>query len=800
MPRWQDESVLVEDAPANQVTPRWMAESDPVVSPAAVAPPTVSQAPARTSGATTVAPAPAAAQPTPAAPVGPPASLAPPPFNLGPPGGLTAQQVADQQLRPNSAVNAPWPQMPVAPVAPPPAPAPSQTLASVGRKFVGGVTRGFVETMGAGIGGMARYSPDMQGPAWTEDDALRAGMMATGGRGMPRSATEAAGRETAYSVAKGYNPKQQAKRNYFDNEIAAATRAGTVKFEGEKAVEMLPAENPVVAIGNALGRAAARIAKGPQPPSKDMVAAAKSRLKTDTDWLVRWNAAGRPPMDEWLKTPEVQALITGDTTPAFGREHTSFDDWLADGAPDDVAKWYNSPKAKAARKSRQAPEDYKPTYRMRTRGQAVADEINKGIQRLTAEHPDWQTPQVNTAKELMSNPEALAGNMGATLPYMGGTLIAMLSGNPAAAFLIGVAVEGDQAYQQAKTDMQAQIEQLQATGNMQEAAELQRNMEGNAAATAAVVGTANAIVEQAQISGMIKVGNPAAKAMLARNLSRLAKAKIAGGMIAKQAFEEGFEETIQGATQDLTAGVVYQKKIDPEQFWNQRKIEGLMGALAYGPGGITSTGFHYLTQSKANAEAQREISRIQSAEKQAWDLVRKNQTLNQAEAQAAPIAENMQAGGLPSRENAAALGRDARIDPEAPAGVPAPEPPAPADSLQRAIQDIQAPPVQQVAGVAPGQVSSQPPAPPATVKVSLSVAPPAQEPAPPAPKPAAQQGEAKRPWEMTKAEYVASVQHGPEVREDYAEAWVPVKLPYGTPESIDFEVYWLQGGRSLSVE
>jgi len=585
----------------------------------------------------------------------------------------------------------------------------AESAVSAGKHFVGGVERGAVETMAAGYKSILRNDPHLQGPYFSSgQDAERAGLMGSGGRGAPRSATQADKREESYAEDDALNINRQILHNYFDNALADATRAGTIAFEAEKAVEILPPESPAVAAGKSIGRAAKRIVFGPDPKKGKLLRAeAASRAKKNEEWQKKWYEAGSPPLDQWLKSPEGKAAIGIQPGTTTSRENADFDDWLAAGSPDDVAVWYNSKEAKAKRTTRQAPEGYKPSFRLRSEGQARADAMNAGVQQLVAEHPFWQTPQVNTARELMMNPDALAGQAGAMVPYMAAFMAATLVGQPQLGFVVGVAVEGDEAYQSVKAETQAHIDQLIAAGQMQEASELQANMEGNAMATFAIAGTAKAYVEQAQLSGMIQIGKAAAKGILGRNLRRLAKARILLGMHAKKAFDEATQEATQGAIQDVTSGVIAGTEIDPDKFVDQRLIEGVLGAVVYGPGAVTSTGFHYLKQSKAETQLRQQQARAKSDEQKKWTDLERAGKLSLAEAQ---VGEQVgaqraaQQGEIDAAQQQSVLARQQRAaEPAQKPVTPAPQPVSAPIAENRPVEPSK-----------PGKAGDTPAKPPAT--------------------------------------------------------------------------------------
>lgn len=200
--------------------------------------------------------------------------------------------------------------------------------------------------------------------------------------------------------------------------------------------------------------------------------------------------------------------------------------------------------------------------------------------RFQEEHPDWAPRQIESAGQLLSDPNALISNLAAMIPYMATTTAAFLAAGPGAAGLVAYGVESQGAYENAI-----------AFGASEE----------DAQTAAAITGTVNAIIELAQVGAWVKFGKKTAKAVLIREAARRAIAKTTAGQAAVLALREGVEEVLQGATEDVTARVVYGKPF--EDFWKNRQVEavlGGLGGLAMGGGGVAVS----VVAAKAQAQMQ----------------------------------------------------------------------------------------------------------------------------------------------------------------------------------------------------
>ncbi len=186
--------------------------------------------------------------------------------------------------------------------------------------------------------------------------------------------------------------------------------------------------------------------------------------------------------------------------------------------------------------------------------------------RFQEEHPDWAPRQIESAGQLLSDPNALLSNLSAMIPYMAATTGAFLAAGPGAAGLVAYGVESQGAYENAI-----------ASGASEE----------DAQTAAAITGSVNAVIELAQVGAWVKFGKKTAKAMLIRNAARRAIAKTTAGQAAILAVREGVEEVLQGTTEDVTAWAVYDKPF--EDFWKNRQVEavlGGLGGLVMGGGGV----------------------------------------------------------------------------------------------------------------------------------------------------------------------------------------------------------------------
>ncbi|HUX01685.1 MAG TPA: hypothetical protein VMY35_11970, partial [Phycisphaerae bacterium] len=191
-------------------------------------------------------------------------------------------------------------------------------------------------------------------------------------------------------------------------------------------------------------------------------------------------------------------------------------------------------------------------------------------------HPEWEPQKLASIEDLLSNPMALVEQIAATVPYMGGSIVAHALGGPGLAFQFAYAIEGQNAYEEAIR-----------TGATPEQAEAQ----------AQLVGGINGLIEMMQVRQVINFSKAGKRLFIDAALAAARKKLAAKGVLAVAgrvakgaiglAIGEGMEEVLQGTTEELAARGIQGREI-PEGFFERRAIEGIIGGLAgliFGAGG-----------------------------------------------------------------------------------------------------------------------------------------------------------------------------------------------------------------------
>ncbi|MBE3118413.1 MAG: hypothetical protein IMZ50_06635, partial [Candidatus Atribacteria bacterium] len=193
------------------------------------------------------------------------------------------------------------------------------------------------------------------------------------------------------------------------------------------------------------------------------------------------------------------------------------------------------------------------------------------IDAIIAQHPERQPAQLESFKELMSNPSEVAAQVIGVLPYIVGsvaagalgTVAAGPGGGAAAMFGFTGAMEGQMWYQQAIAD-----------GASKEEAEQGR----------VVVGAINGMIEVAQVGRIVSLAR-GGKAIVVKRATQSALRKLAGktmsSEVVHQTVRNALEEALQNAVQEYGAKVAYGKDIQPG-FLGRELQNAVVGALAYG--------------------------------------------------------------------------------------------------------------------------------------------------------------------------------------------------------------------------
>jgi hypothetical protein len=190
----------------------------------------------------------------------------------------------------------------------------------------------------------------------------------------------------------------------------------------------------------------------------------------------------------------------------------------------------------------------------------VVESHKRGVQSILTNHPEWESAPPENFKDLLTSPKKLSLAILESTPVLAAAGVATLSGRPDVGLAMMYAAEGQDAYDQALTDGASKKE-----------------------ATAAyhLYGSVSAILENLQLSGILKIGKGSFKTVAAATAKKVAKQGVAAVTkdIVKVSAQEALEEMAQGSWQELTAKTVYDKSIPDGLggFIDRRLQEGLIG-------------------------------------------------------------------------------------------------------------------------------------------------------------------------------------------------------------------------------
>ncbi len=203
----------------------------------------------------------------------------------------------------------------------------------------------------------------------------------------------------------------------------------------------------------------------------------------------------------------------------------------------------------------------------------------QAVEKVIAEHPDWQPKQVAGGfRELLKDPEAIAGRLGAALPVTLGAITAGVAGGPGASIMLIGMVESESEYQEAI-----------ASGASEEEANTRSD----------IVMVINTAIEYAQIGHLKRLFNigggkqvivKLAVKKAKRTLASRALKTLTGEQVRRIAFNsigEAVEEAAQGTVSELTALGISGEEIKAG-FVSRRLEEAMIGGLL--AGGAVGTG------------------------------------------------------------------------------------------------------------------------------------------------------------------------------------------------------------------
>lgn len=190
-------------------------------------------------------------------------------------------------------------------------------------------------------------------------------------------------------------------------------------------------------------------------------------------------------------------------------------------------------------------------------------ELHKvGRKIIEQNHPEWASDPPKNFVDLLTNPDKLGIAIAESAPILVNAGVLTLAGQPNLAMGLMYVAEGQQAYDQAIQDGAS---------------------EDDAAVAYAVYGTVSAALEKMQLEGLLKIGKGSYNALLNRTVQKVANRGLrhATWDVIKLAAQEGLEEMSQGAWQEITAKLVYDKSV-PEGiagFIDRRAQEAYLGFM-----------------------------------------------------------------------------------------------------------------------------------------------------------------------------------------------------------------------------
>jgi hypothetical protein len=204
-------------------------------------------------------------------------------------------------------------------------------------------------------------------------------------------------------------------------------------------------------------------------------------------------------------------------------------------------------------------------------------EHDAGVKAIMADHPEWEYDPPENFADMVSDPRHLMLSLAESAPVMVGAGVLTAAGAPHLGLTMMFAAEGQEAKDEA-ISYGASIE--------------------DANTAYFVYGSVAAVIEQMQLKGVMKLGKKAYH----QALNRSARKVIQGGLSLKKetlktVIRESVEEMAQGAWQEQTAKMVYDRPIEGGKFgWIDRRLqEGYVGGAM---GLVGATGGHMAGKAK----------------------------------------------------------------------------------------------------------------------------------------------------------------------------------------------------------
>ncbi len=199
----------------------------------------------------------------------------------------------------------------------------------------------------------------------------------------------------------------------------------------------------------------------------------------------------------------------------------------------------------------------------------VANWLNKpaelhkiGRKIIEQNHPEWESDPPKNFVDLLTNPDKLGIAIAESMPVLVNAGILTLAGQPNLASGLMYVAEGQQAYDQAIQDGAS---------------------EDDAVISYAIYGSVSAALEKMQLEGILKITKGSYNALLNRTVQKVAGRGLrhATWGVIKLAAQEGLEELSQGAWQEITAKLVYDKSVPGgvAGFIDRRAQEAYLGFM-----------------------------------------------------------------------------------------------------------------------------------------------------------------------------------------------------------------------------
>lgn len=190
-------------------------------------------------------------------------------------------------------------------------------------------------------------------------------------------------------------------------------------------------------------------------------------------------------------------------------------------------------------------------------------ELHKiGRKIIEQNHPEWESDPPKNFIDLLTSPDKLGIAIAESMPVLVNAGILTLAGHPHLAMGMMYVTEGQQAADQAIQDGAS---------------------EDDAAIAYAIYGSVSAALEKMQLEGLLKIGKGSYNALLNRTVQKIAGRGLrhATWDVIKIAAQEGLEELSQGAWQEITAKLVYDKSVPDgvAGFIDRRAQEAYLGFM-----------------------------------------------------------------------------------------------------------------------------------------------------------------------------------------------------------------------------